>query len=91
MERFAPSICTMEEQLLQAVSIASNGPIAGQDPSIVQQALRFLEQVKQNAHEVWSPAWNVFIERSKDSGKPLHDHQQRIFCLSLVSDFLEDG
>lgn len=78
----------MEEQLLQAVQIASSP--AGQNPNIVQDALTFLEQVKLNSQEVWSPAWNIFAARSKETQKSLHSHQQRLFGLSLVTDFLEN-
>lgn len=56
----------MEEQLLQAIDIASHGPRPGQDPSIIQDALRFLEQVKQNTQEVWSSAWSIFAARSPE-------------------------
>lgn len=78
----------MEEQLLQASQIVSSP--AGQDPNIVQEALVFLEQVKLNSQEVWSPAWNIFAARSKETQKPLHSHHQRLFALNLVTDFLEN-
>ena len=80
----------MEEQLRQAIDIAERGGQAGQNPSIVQEALTYLEQVKQNTPQAWSPAWNIFVARNETTSRPLHSHSQRLFCLTLVSSFLED-
>jgi len=80
----------MEEQLLQAINIASGGVQVGQNPALVQEALAYLEQVKQNTPQVWSPAWNIFVARNGSTSRPMHNQHQRLFCIDLVSSFLEE-
>lgn len=81
----------MEQQLLQAIDLASGGGQAGQNGNLVQEALGFLEQVKQNTDQVWSAAWTIFTARDSTNGRPAYNDTQRMFCLNLVSLFLEEG
>ncbi|KAK0554849.1 pre-tRNA nuclear export protein [Tilletia horrida] len=76
-------MATAEQQLVSAVEIASD---PRQDPSIVQQALSFLEQLKARTAESWSAGWNVFA-----STQPRHGTQQRIFGLNLVEAYLNEA
>jgi hypothetical protein len=82
----------MEAQLLQAIDIANGVVQAGQSPTITQEALAYLEQVKANKEQeqIWTTAWNVFTARNDTTRRPLHNQAQRIFCLTLVNSFLED-
>jgi hypothetical protein len=80
----------METQLLQAIDIANGVIQAGQNPNIIQEALAYLEQVKENKHQVWSVAWSIFAARSDTTRRFVHNQAQRIFCLTLVNSFLED-
>ncbi|CAD6943271.1 unnamed protein product [Tilletia controversa] len=73
-------MASTEEQIVSAAEIASD---PRQDPSIVQQALSFLENVKANTGETWAAGWNVFA-----SAQPRHGTQPRIFGLNLTDDFL---
>ena len=79
----------MEEQLVQAVEIASN-PTAVQDPSLPQQALRFLEHLKTITHESWSAGWAVYAARDDQGTSPRYGDQARLFGLSLATEFLEN-
>ncbi|UZJ57332.1 hypothetical protein CBS101457_006652 [Exobasidium rhododendri] len=81
----------MEQQLLQAIDIAQGGGQGSNNPSIAQEALVYLEQVKQNTPQVWQPAWNIFAARNESTSRPLHSQAQRFFCISLVASFLEDS
>ncbi|KAE8209949.1 hypothetical protein CF327_g6120 [Tilletia walkeri] len=76
-------MATSEEQIVSAVEIASD---PRQDPSIVQQALSFLETLKANTGETWAAGWNVFA-----SAQPRHGTQPRIFGLNLTDDFLTES
>lgn len=80
----------MEEQLVQAVAIASN-PTGVQDASLAQQAFEFLQHLKTVTHESWTSGWQVYAARSdNDSGTaPKYPEQARLFGLNLVADFLE--
>lgn len=82
----------MEEQLVQAVEIASNPAIAtsqGQQ-DLPAQAIAYLDQLKANSQETWLPAWNVFSSRSDDGSTPRYGHNQRLFSLNIIDDFLEN-
>ncbi|CAO1622643.1 unnamed protein product [Sympodiomycopsis kandeliae] len=79
-----------EEQLVQAVAIASN-PTAVQDPSLPQQALAFLEHLKTITHQSWTYGWAVFAARNDAGDAPKYPEQARLFGLNLVADFLEDN
>lgn len=79
----------MEEQLAQAVEIASN-PTAVQDASLPAQALNFLEHLKSITHESWSAGWNAFSSKTPDGSRPKYSEQARMFGLNLVADFLEN-
>lgn len=78
----------MEEQLVQAVQIASNAALLS-DTNLVGQALAYIEQVKQATHESWSTGWAIWTARSDDGATPKYDHAVRLFGLNLVDDFLE--
>lgn len=78
----------MEEQLVQAVAIASN-PTAVQDPSLPQQALDFLQHLKTITHESWTCGWQVYSARDPGTGSPKYPEQARLFGLNLVADYLE--
>ncbi|CAO1623604.1 unnamed protein product [Parajaminaea phylloscopi] len=78
----------MEQQLIQAVDIASN-PTAVQDPSLPQQALQFLEHLKATTHESWSVGWSVYAARNDDGTSARYSDQARLFGLNLVADYLE--
>ena len=81
----------MEEQLLQAIDLASGGAQAGQDYGLIQEALAYLEQVKENREQVWSVAWKIFSERNESTSRPARSQNQRLFCVNLITLFLEDG
>jgi hypothetical protein len=80
----------METQLLQAIDIANGVVRTGQSPTIVQEALAYLEQVKANKDQVWSTAWTIFAARNDSTRRLLHNQAQRTFCLTLVNSFIED-
>ncbi|KAN0062212.1 pre-tRNA nuclear export protein [Thecaphora frezii] len=79
----------MEEQLIQAVEIASN-PLANAGPELTSQALQFLEHLKSITEESWSVGWAVWSARNDGGDGPKYSHNARMFGLMLVDDFLEN-
>ncbi|GAK64103.1 ARM repeat-containing protein [Moesziomyces antarcticus] len=79
----------MEEQLIQAVDIASN-PLARAGPDVTSQALQFLEHLKTITHESWSVGWSVWSARNAADNAPKYSQNARMFGLMLVDDFLEN-
>ncbi len=79
----------MEEQLIQAVEIASN-PLANVGPEVTSQALQFLEHLKTITHESWSVGWSVWSARNAEDNGPRYSQNARMFGLMLVDDFLEN-
>lgn len=79
----------MEDQLIQAVEIASN-PTANAGADLVSQALQFLEHLKSITEESWSVGWAVWSARNDAGDGPKYGHNQRMFGLMLVDDFLEN-
>lgn len=77
----------MEEQLIQAVEIASN-PQANAGPEVTSQALQFLEHLKTITHESWSVGWSVWSARNAEGNGPKYSPNARMFALMLVEDFL---
>lgn len=77
----------MEEQLIQAVEIASN-PLANAGPDVTSQALQFLEHLKTITHESWSVGWSVWSARNAEDNGPKYSQNARMFGLMLVDDFL---
>ncbi|SNX83574.1 related to tRNA Exportin [Melanopsichium pennsylvanicum] len=77
----------MEEQLIQAVEIASN-PLANAGPDVTQQALQFLEHLKTITHDSWSVGWGVWSARNAQDDGPKYSQNARMFGLMLVDDFL---
>ena len=77
----------MEEQLIQAVEIASN-PLANAGPEVTSQALQFLEHLKSITHESWSVGWSVWSARNAEDNGPKYSQNARMFGLMLVDDFL---
>lgn len=77
----------MEEQLIQAVEIASN-PLANAGPDVTSQALQFLEHLKTITHESWSVGWSVWSARNPQDNGPKYSQNARMFGLMLVDDFL---
>lgn len=78
----------MEQQLLQAIDIASGG--ASQESQIFREAVTYLEQVNDNAEQVWSVAWQIFAARNAATSRPSHKLAQRTFCLTLVTRFIDE-
>ncbi|PWZ01596.1 Exportin-T [Testicularia cyperi] len=79
----------MEEQLIQAVEIASN-PLANAGPEIKSQALQFLEHLKTITEQSWTVGWAVWSARDDAGNQPKYSHNARMFGLMLVDDFLEN-
>lgn len=79
----------MEDQLVQAVEIASN-PLANVGPDVKAQALQFLEHLKTITHESWSVGWTIWSARNAEDNGPKYSHNARMFALMLVDDFLEN-
>ena len=79
----------MEEQLIQAVEIASN-PLANAGPDVTSQALQFLEHLKTITHESWSVGWSVWSARNAQDNGPKYSQNARMFGLMLVDDFLSN-
>ncbi|SPC63936.1 related to tRNA Exportin [Ustilago sp. UG-2017b] len=77
----------MEEQLIQAVQIASN-PQANARPEVTSQALQFLEHLKTTTHQSWSVGWSVWSARNAEDNGPKYSPNARMFALMLVDDFL---
>ncbi|KAJ1570901.1 hypothetical protein NDA11_005398 [Ustilago hordei] len=77
----------MEEQLIQAVQIASN-PQANAPPEVTSQALQFLEHLKTITHQSWSLGWSVWSARNAEDNAPKYSPNARMFALMLVDDFL---
>ncbi|PKI84603.1 pre-tRNA nuclear export protein [Malassezia vespertilionis] len=79
---------SQEEQLVQAVDIASNASTVS-DAGLVSQALAYLEQLKQNTEESWNTGWAIWTARTDDRCSPKWSHAARLFGLNLVDDFLD--
>ncbi|EST05806.1 Exportin-1/Importin-beta-like protein [Kalmanozyma brasiliensis GHG001] len=79
----------MEDQLIQAVEIASN-PLANAGPDVTSQALQFLEHLKTITHESWSVGWSVWSARNAEDNGPKYSQNARMFGLMLVDDFLSN-
>ncbi|KAG8814048.1 pre-tRNA nuclear export protein [Serendipita sp. 399] len=75
-----------EEQILQAIAIANDHKLQGQE--IHSQAISFLNTVRSDSNQSWRAALALFVA-TNDDGTRRFGEDVRLFALNILSDFLD--
>jgi exportin-T len=77
-----------EEQILNAIAIASDHYGLNRDNR--SQAIDFLATVRAESAQSWRPALSLFVATNpEDANERQFGHEVRIFCLSVLAEFLD--
>lgn len=79
-------MATPEEQILQAIALASDHTLQGQE--IHSQAIAFLDKVRSENEQSWRPALSLFVATNGDGSRRFSD-TIRLFATNIIADFLE--
>jgi exportin-T len=75
-----------EEQILQAIAVASDHSLQGQE--IHSQAIAFINKVRSESAESWRPALSLFVATNDTTGARRFADDVRLFALNIIADFL---
>jgi exportin-T len=77
-----------EEQILNAIAIANDHYGPNRDNR--SQAIDFLATVRAESAQSWRPALSLFVATNpEDPNERQFGHEVRIFCLSVIAEFLD--